>query len=167
MIGRIMSMSLVHQKLYESKDLSRIDLGEYIEDLVGEIGKAYLEGRTDVGIVVNVESGIVSLIDVAIPCGLMLNELIVNAVKHGFPGDRGGSITVSMKRSAPGLLELSVADDGIGLPSGFDFRRDGKIGLQTVVSIVELQLHGKVYFDQGHGTVCRAIVRDNIFTRRV
>jgi PAS domain S-box-containing protein len=167
MIGRISSMALVHQKLYESEDLSRIDLGDYLEDLVSSIRRAYLEGRRGIEIAAEAEPGIVSVLDVALPCGLVVNELVVNAVKHAFAGRASGSIRVSLRRASPGVLELRVSDDGVGLPEGFDFRRDGHVGLQTVVSIVEMQLRGSIAFEPGAGTTCAAAVRDDIFKARV
>jgi two-component system, sensor histidine kinase PdtaS len=167
MIGRISSMALVHQKLYESEDLSRIDLGDYIEDLVLSIRSAYVEARRGIGISVEAEPGIISVIDIAIPFGLVLNELVVNSLKHAFAGRASGSIRVSLRRTSPHELELSVSDDGAGFPAGYDFRRDGHVGLQTVVSIVELQLRGSVAFETGRGTTWTAVVRDNMFGARV
>jgi len=167
MIGRIISMALVHQKLYESKDLSRIDLGNYVTDLVSSMRGAYLEGRGGMDISVEAEPGIIAIIDLAIPCGLVLNELVANAVKHAFAGRPAGCIRVSLRRSSPGTLELKVSDDGEGLPPGFDFRRDGRVGLQTVVSIVELQLRGSIFFSSGPGATCTALMRDDFFDARV
>jgi PAS domain S-box-containing protein len=165
--GRIGSMALVHQKLLESRDLSRIDLGDYVQDLVASIKAAYLEGRKGISMSVDVQPGLISLIDVAIPCGLVLNELVVNATKHAFDGRESGLIRVGLRRGEPGRLVLEVSDDGSGLPPGFDFRRDGHVGLQTVLSIVELQLRGSVSFASGAGTSCTAVMRDDLFGARV
>jgi len=167
MNGRITAMSLVHQKLYESKDLSRIDFGEYLEDLLAEIKPAYFEKARDVEMGVSAERGIVVLIDTAIPCGLVINELIVNAIKYAFPDNRKGNIRVKLERDEAGFLVLTVADDGVGLPPGFDFRSDGKIGLQTVVSLIEAQLQGDISFISRSGTVCTMKIRDNLYTARV
>jgi len=116
---------------------------------------------------VSAEAGIISVLDTAIPCGLALNELIVNSIKHAFPGGRTGTIRVGLFRGEPGILVLSVADDGVGFPAGFDFRNDGRIGLQTVVSLVEGQLHGTISCESGRGTICTATIRDNIYAPRV
>ncbi len=167
MIGRILSMALVHQKLYESEDLSMIDLGDYLLDLVAAIKDSRLSERPEVNIQVDAESGIVAVFDVAVPCGLALNELIVNAARHAFPDGRNGVIRVSLRRGEPGTIRFSVEDDGVGLPPDFDVRRDGKLGLTTVVSLVELQLRGTLSFGPGPGTSCTAIVRDNIYGARV
>jgi len=152
MIGRITSMALVHKKLYESRDLSRIDLGDYLRDLVAEIGRACLAERAGIGIELEAEGGTICALDAAIPCGLAVNELAVNAARHAFPGGRPGRIRVGLARKAGGDVELSVADDGIGLPPGFDFRRDGGLGLQTVLSLVEGQLRGRLSLGPGPGT---------------
>ncbi len=167
MIGRISSMALVHQKLYMSKDLSRIDLGDYVRDLASSIAGAYLEGLRGVSVSVEAEAGIVSVIDVAVPCGLVLNELIVNSAKYAFKGRDSGTISVRLRRVSASKLELSVSDDGIGLPPGFDFRRDGHVGLQTVVSIVEMQMRGELRLGPGPGTSFTAEMRDDLFGPRL
>jgi len=167
MIGRISSMALVHQKLYMSKDLSRIDLGDYVSDLASSIACAYLEGRRGISVSVDIEPGIVSVIDVAVPCGLVLNELMVNSAKYAFAGRESGTISVSLRRVAASTLELSVSDDGVGLPELFDFRRDGHVGLQTVVSIVEMQMRGELTLGPGPGTSFTAAIRDDLFGPRL
>lgn len=167
MVGRIRSMALVHKKLYESKDLSRIDLGEYVEDLTAGIRSGFLDDRKGIEIRVDADRGIVSLLDAAIPCGLALNELVVNAVKHAFPGGRGGLIRVRLGRRDDGMIEMRVEDDGIGLPPGFDAERDGRLGLRTVVSLIEYQLHGSVEYRTGEGTTWILAFRDGLFEARV
>lgn len=167
MIGRITSMALIHQKLYESKDLSRIDLGDYLVDLVQEIRNAFLADRPEVDVRVQAEAGIVALLDMAIPCGLALNELIVNAVKYAFPGGRAGTIRVGLSRGRPGTIAFSVEDDGVGLPPGYDFRKDGGIGLQTVVSIIESQLRGSITFGAGPGASYTAVIAENLYRARI
>lgn len=168
MIGRITSMALVHQKLYEAKDLSRIDLGEYLEDLVTEVRKAYLARRPEVSIIVEADRGIISVLDIAIPCGLALNELIVNSLKYAFPQGRPGSIRVILSKEEDQTLKLAVSDDGIGVPEHFDFRKNGKIGLQTVISLIELQLRGTLSFhSDSTGTTCTASVDNAVYGARV
>ena len=167
MIGRISSMALVHQKLYMSKDLSRIDLGDYVRDLASTVAGAYLEGRRGVSVSVEAEEGIVAVIDVAVPLGLVLNELMVNSAKYAFAGRESGMIRVRLRRASRSALELIVSDDGVGLPEGFDYRRDGHVGLQTVVSIVELQMRGRLSLGPGPGTAFAALVRDDLFGPRL
>lgn len=167
MIGRITSMALVHQKLYMSKDLSRIDLGDYVRDLCSSIASACLQERRGVSVSVDAEPGIVSVIDLAVPCGLVLNELMVNSAKYAFAGRESGTITVRLRRVSASTLELTVSDDGVGLPPGFDYRRDGHVGLMTVVSIVEMQLRGELTLGPGPGTSFTARIRDDLFGPRL
>jgi two-component sensor histidine kinase len=170
MIGRITSMALVHQKLYESKDLSRIDFGDYARDLIAEIKGSYLGNRGQIELRVEAQAGIVVVLDTAIPCGLALNELVVNAIKHAFPAGRAGIVRVALERGAQGGFLFSVADDGVGLPPGFDLRRDARIGLRTVVSVIEEQLRGEVRLAprlDGTGTLCTATVRDDLYSARI
>lgn len=167
MVGRIRSMALVHKKLYESKDLSRIDLGEYVGELVDGIRSGFLRSGTGVEIQVEAERGIVSLLDTAIPCGLALNELIVNSLKHAFPANRAGSIRVGLGRREEGTIEVRVEDDGIGLPPGFDIERNGRLGLRTVVSLIEYQLHGTLEYHFGEGTVWIIAFKGDLYQARV
>jgi PAS domain S-box-containing protein len=126
--SRIRSMALVHEKLYQSKDLARIDFGEYVRELIsGLIGFH----RTTVQVDINTES--VQLdVDRAIPCGLILNELISNSFKHGFPGGRSGRIEVRLSGGVDSPIELVVHDDGVGLPQTFDPSHASSMGLQLV-----------------------------------
>lgn len=149
MIERIDAMALVHEKLYESRDLSHIDFGEYIEDLLRDIERACLVGRQEIAVSSRTESSIIIPIDTAIPCGLALNELVVNSVRHAFPCGRPGRISVRLIRKGGGILSLIVEDDGEGMPTGFDIHRDGKVGLQTVVGVIESQLRGRVECSTG------------------
>ncbi|MBU0929112.1 MAG: PAS domain S-box protein [Spirochaetes bacterium] len=167
MVGRIKSMALIHQKLYESRDLSRIDLKEYVEDLVREIRRGFLDGRSGVEIRVEAEEGIVALLDTAMPCGLVLNELVVNCIKYAFPGGRNGTIAVDLARGEAGTLLLEVSDDGVGLPPGFDPERDGKLGLKTVVSLIEYQLRGTIAYSAEGGTTWTMAIKDDLYVARV
>lgn len=167
MTGRIAAMALVHRKLYESNDLSRIDLGEYLGDLVREIRQALLGDRPELRITLEAEGGIVALLDTALPCGLVVNELIVNAIKYAFPKGRSGTISVELARESPGELRLGVIDDGVGLPLGFDLKRDGKIGLQTVISLIESQLRGRLETEAGPGLRLKAYIKDNVYSARI
>jgi two-component sensor histidine kinase len=165
--GRIAAMALVHEKLCESEDLSRIDLGEYLEDLAREIGRASLAGRPGIRIEVKAERGIVTLIDTAVPCALAVNELISNSVEHAFPEGRGGLVVIELARSGPGALRLSVSDDGVGLPEPFDLRRDAKSGLRIASLLVESQLQGRIEPIPGRGARFAISIRDDLYEPRV
>ncbi len=164
--NRIRSMALVHQKLYDAADLSHISLNDYISDLIELLTKSYSVSSSEVAFDTEMEEVSV-LIDSAIPCGLILNELISNALTFAFPEGRKGRITIALRRDKEGSIELFVADDGIGVPLGFDFRRDGRLGLQTIFGLAEEQLEGSVDFHSGAGLACRITFKDDLYGPRV
>jgi two-component sensor histidine kinase/HAMP domain-containing protein len=164
--GRIRSMALVHQKLYEANDLSRIDLRDYLRDLVGLIEKGFRILPERIAVVLDLEEA-PALIDTAIPCGLILNELLSNALKHAFPGDRRGEIRIELRRAGEKEVLLVVSDDGAGFPAGFDPRSGARMGLQTVFTLAERQLAGRVEFDGSRGVSCRIRFRTDLYERRV
>lgn len=167
MTGRIMSMALVHQKLYESQDLSRLDIGEYIEDLIKEIQINEELDPSRIHFEVSVIHDVILVLDVAIPLGLAINELVTNAIKHAFPEGREGTISIYM---VPGKnadeLELSIRDNGVGFPNDFNLNRDSKLGLQTVINLIE-QLYGTVYFNNDGGVRCTMTIQKNSYQARV
>jgi two-component sensor histidine kinase len=139
--ARVLTIARVHELLYRADDASRIPLADYVESLVEGIDDiAALAPRvrieTDVDDVwLSVESGG--------PCGLILNELITNAVKHAFVGERSGTIRVSVRRSRPAELTLEVSDDGVGLPTQFDENQGASLGL-TITRRLASQLKGQL-----------------------
>lgn len=147
--GRVRSMALVHERLYKSHDVARVDFGEYARALATDLFRAYRASDDEVRLEVSATAPPLSL-DVAIPCGLLLNELMSNCFKHAFAGGRGGTLCVSLTADGD-ARELTVADDGPGLPPEFDFRNSASFGLQLVCTLVE-QLSGTVEA-RGPGTV--------------
>ncbi len=140
--GRISSMALVHEKLYQSNDLARINFTEYLQELTDNLTGA-LGARTR-GIALRLEIAQVQLgIDTAIPCGLIINELASNAYKHGFPQGGPGEVTLTFERLEDNRLRLVVADNGRGIPAGFDFSRSKTLGMQLVHTLVR-QLRGTI-----------------------
>ncbi|MDZ7270913.1 MAG: PAS domain-containing protein [candidate division KSB1 bacterium] len=150
--NRVKSMALIHEKLYQSQDLARIDFADYLRNLTSHLFRSY-SGRPDVTL--NVEVGDVHLsVETGIPCGLIVNELVSNALKHAFPGGRSGQITVSLQRNN-GTYVLSVKDDGVGFPKDVDFRNTPSLGLQ-LVNTLTTQLEGSVeLISNGVGTEFR------------
>ena len=145
---RIKAMALLHEKLYQSKDLAKIDFKGYIRSLVDHLLFGY--GPHSSKIVLNLEVDEVYLnVDTAIPCGLIINELLSNALKHAFPGDRRGNIDIRFTHSS-GELVLTIADDGIGLPETLDINRSASLGLQLVNTLTN-QLMGQMTVDRSHG----------------
>ncbi|MEI6876614.1 MAG: PAS domain S-box protein, partial [Spirochaetota bacterium] len=150
---RISSIALVNRKLYEARDLSHIDLREYIEELARILSQSYLRRDGQITFVPDLEEVRV-LIDTAIPCGLILNELISNVFKHAYPDGGIGDIIITLRKLSDGTITLRVADHGVGVPEGFDFMRDGHIGLQSIVGLCANQLRGQVLFDTKNGLAC-------------
>ena len=161
MINRINSMAIVHDMLYKSKDLSRIDLREYIMDLTGFLlsDTRFPEGKVRLDLAELEEVTIP--IDCALPCGLVLNELISNSLRHAFPGDRAGTLAVLLRRSPRDGIRFSVSDNGVGVAEGFDFRNGPKMGYLLVFSLVEDQLGGSVAIDTRCGLTCTVTFRDD------
>lgn len=163
---RIRSMGLVHQMLYQSKNLSRIKLDEYINNLAQLLHKSYGVSPGKVALRLKLQP-VSILIDIAIPCGLLLNELIANALEHAFPGERRGEITVELSRADCGRITLVVADNGVGLPPDFDFASRDTFGLQALKGIAELQLQGELSWETENGLTCRVEFQDDLYDERV
>ena len=150
--NRVGAMALLHENLYQSENLARLHLPAYVERLCAQLLRAIGPGHTRVRLERQVEPKTVSLtLDQAVPCGLLLNELVTNALKYAFPGDRSGCIRVTLERATPQSARITVADDGVGLPATLDPRRTSSLGLR-LVSLLTGQLHGTVNFERGPGT---------------
>lgn len=147
---RIRSMALVHEKLYESKDLANIDFDEYIERLVQTLFRSYGVNREKIRLKLNIER-VMLKIDKAIPCGLIVNELVLNSLKHAFADGDTGEIEVSLVLINENETELAVSDNGIGIPEELDFRSTASLGLK-LVNILTDQIDGKLDLDRSKGT---------------
>jgi len=162
---RIRAMSLVHEKLYHSRDLSKIDLAEYIQSLAVHLFHVYLVDPDQIRL--ETDCGEVDLdINSAIPCGLILNELISNALKHAFPDGRKGLIRIELKRGADDTIVLRVADDGIGFPKEMDFREAESFGLQ-IVNLLVHQLEAGIELDRTNGTAFIVTFRELKYAPRI
>jgi two-component sensor histidine kinase len=155
---RIRTIALVHEKLYRSPDLSRIDFAEHLGHLSAILVDSYALVRGRVGLDLDVRDCFLSL-NAGIPCGLIVNELVSNALKHAFPDGRSGRIRVELKPAGAGMFRLAVADDGVGLPEGADFGSAPTLGLQIVGMLVE-QLEGSIEVDRRSGTEIRIVFED-------
>jgi len=149
--GRVKAMALTHQLLYERKDFSRLDLGDYLGRLVHSIRATYRANGERIFLHPPVAQEIIYLdLERAIPCGLLLNELVTNAFKHAFPGERAGEIAVGLEQDED-YIHLSIADNGVGLPSESELVGSPSLGLQLVPLFVE-QLHGVLCIEREQGT---------------
>ncbi len=147
---RIQAMALVHTKLYRS-DLSNVNLKEYIESLAYMLRSGYQVGSGKIALRLDTDPVYVP-IDGAVPCGLLLNELITNALKYAFPGERDGEISISLHEAADKSIELRVRDNGVGLPEDFNFKTAHSTGAQ-IVSAIARQFRGTIAFNhQNPGT---------------
>ena len=150
---RVRSISLIHERLYRSGNFAAINFAQYAR----ELGQHLLSTLHTAGAVsLTVHAGEITLgLDQAIPCGLILNELITNSLKHGFATNRCGTIAVGLTTLSDGRLELSVADSGAGLPVDFDMLHSSTLGIQLIVSLAA-QLGGELEYSQGEpGLVVR------------
>jgi len=147
--NRIKSMALIHEKLYGSADFANIDFREYAESLITSLSRSYL---LNPNLLINVDIGNVAMdVENAMPCGLIINELVSNSLKYAFPDNRRGKIQISMTHEADQYV-LTVSDNGIGLPPGIDFRKTTSLGMQLVVTLTE-QLNGEIVLLNGVGTI--------------
>lgn len=147
--NRVASMALVHEELYRANDLARVDFSDYVERLARKL----VLSSVDVEVELALDLFPLFLpVSAAIPCGLILNELVTNAIKHAFPGRDAGRVSVSARRDGR-QVELRVADDGAGLPQGFEPTEGGTLGMQLVGSLVA-QLGGRLDVTPGAGGAC-------------
>lgn len=148
--SRIISMSLIHEKLYQSKNFAKINFKDYINDLVISIFQNHGVTRDKVALDIDVKD--VSLdIESAIPCGLIINELITNSLKHAFPNGRKGVISVILRKSDDNEIELVVRDNGVGIPEDIDFKKTKSMGLY-LVKILADQLRSDIDLNRSKGT---------------
>jgi two-component sensor histidine kinase len=151
--GRVRSIALVHEKLHQAKDLSKIDFEEYVWTLVANLFFSQRAAERGISPHIEVEGARLD-VDVAIPCGLIINELVTNALKYAFPAGRSGAIAIRLRARDDKQVELSVGDDGVGLPPDLDPRRATGLGLDLVFTFAE-QLEAQVDVEREGGTTFR------------
>ena len=148
--NRVRSLALIHEKLYRSGDLARIAFGEYLRDLLANLLHSYTVGAGAVSLKMVIDE--ISLdIDTAIPCSLIVNELVANSLKHAFPEGKEGEICIDLHPDNDSKFTLVVSDNGVGFPKGLDFRSTESFGLQLVISLVD-QLGATIELDSSAGT---------------
>jgi two-component sensor histidine kinase len=149
--NRVRSMALVHEKLYESKDLSRINFEEYIEAFMDVVNRSYniTEGRVKLHLNVNLRDSYFN-IDTAIPCALMLNELVSNAFKYAFPNQRKGNLYLNFGQKGDEYI-FEVKDDGIGIDKKISTKNSSSLGLQLVDMLTD-QIRGTISINSEKGT---------------
>ncbi len=156
--NRIMSMALVHDILYKSRDMVHIDFQDYISRLSRQLYSSYGVSNDRVSLKLDIEQVSIT-IDTAITSGLIINELVSNSLIHAFPDGREGEIKIGL-HSLNDDFELTVADNGIGLPEGLDFRNTTTFGLKTVASYENSKSWGMFELNRNGGTEYRVIFKD-------
>jgi PAS domain S-box-containing protein len=149
--NRIRSISLVHEKLYQSKDLSNVNLKDYIQEVTNALLKSYEGSKHRISLILDIDNIFISL-DTITTCGLIVNELVSNSLKYAFPDNRKGQIKIALRAKGGDEMELQISDNGIGLPEGLDFRNTKSLGLKLVQWLAEDQLEGKVRLKAEKGT---------------
>jgi two-component sensor histidine kinase/PAS domain-containing protein len=148
--NRIDTMAIAQDALFECGDLNSMDLGKYVRELASMLSREYGEAIGRIRMDVRTDS-VSGSIDLAAPLGLIVCELVSNAFAHAFPNGRAGTLSVALRKRGRSTLELSIADDGVGPPDGFDPVREAGLGLTTVRELGESQLDGALSFNLGSG----------------
>jgi two-component sensor histidine kinase/CheY-like chemotaxis protein len=166
--GRVRSMALIHQKLCQSDNLARIDLGHHVRDLATNLMRAHGIESSQLALEVAVEDAVLSL-DTVVPATLLLHELISNVLKHAFPDGRRGSLRIELRPEIPDSagkrFYMMVRDDGTGLPAELDFRNASSLGLQLICALAD-QLEGTLAVSRANGTTVTLTFRDVRYKER-
>ena len=151
--NRVQSMSIIHEMLYLSPDHRSVGFSEYLRVMVTRLFDAYRDGGPGVTLQFSLDDVTLD-VDTVIPVGLIVNELVSNALKYAFPAGREGTLHVSLRRTGPERVALSVRDDGTGLPAGFQMEGTATLGMRIVSSLAK-QVHGEVEVLRDGGTEFR------------
>lgn len=154
--NRIKSMALIHQQLYESEDLGEIDFRKYVIQLTNDIIITVNDTNKNIGIVLDIIDFLLD-INTAVPMGLIINELVVNAFKHGFLNKKEGTITITLKALEDEYYQLTIYDNGNGLPANFDINNTNSLGLRLVKGLSR-QIGGSCEFKNGTGTTGTTVI---------
>jgi two-component sensor histidine kinase len=169
---RILAISLAHQKLYLGQDLSRVGMKDYLLELADEVFRSYQAPRQNLQLRTDI-ADFSLLIDTAVPCGMIVCELLSNSLEHAFSSEGTGSggtpgvVTVFLGSAQDGTYLLTVSDNGMGPGEHFDVHRDGKMGIQVVLSTVESQLQGHFEIEVKHGMRWSIRFSDSVYRERV
>ena len=162
---RIKSMAMIHELLYGSENFSNINFYDYMKELASYLSLTYTTSDKDITIGLNIKDVYLS-IDTAVPCGLLINELLTNAFKHAFKGRNSGKVDISMRLLIPDEVELIIKDDGIGFPLDVNVSDTKTLGLQLVTALVE-QINGNLELSIEQGTKFRIVFPQNIYEKRL
>ncbi|MEO5357848.1 MAG: PAS domain S-box protein [Nitrospirae bacterium YQR-1] len=155
--SRIRAMALIHEKLYESTDMSTLDFSEYLNSLASELLNSYNLRHGRVELKTNISVNTLD-IDVAIPCGLVINEFITNSLKYAFTGNSEGQIKVMFHRTEDNKLHLTLSDNGVGLAKDIDIKKVKSLGLQLIHDLIVRKLKGTIEINTDGGTEFKIII---------
>ena len=150
---RVRAMALIHEKLYQSQDVGRMDFAEYVENLVNGLYWSYGMDPNRIKLEINVEEVALG-VELTVPCGLIINELVSNSLKYAFPAswEGEGKIEIALIHKDDESLELRIKDNGVGIPEGVEVGHTDTFGLELVTILAEDQLNGSVQLNRGDGT---------------
>lgn len=163
---RIRSMALLHKKLYQSDSISDIAFGPYIKELCQELQRLYGQDAPGVEIQTHIPNELKFSLDTALPCGLIINEIVSNSFKYGFPNRKSGKIWIRLDTADDGLYELEVGDNGVGLAPEFDIKNATSLGLRLVQMLSE-QLQGELLINRDEGVAFLIRLRPPHYIERV
>jgi two-component sensor histidine kinase len=147
---RIQAVALLHESLSQAKNVARIPVAEYINRLSTQVFQAFAPPGDRITLSIQADPIWIEVRN-AVPCGLLVNELLSNSLKYAFPGDQGGEVTIALRATSEGQMVLIVRDTGIGFPADVDFRHTDSLGLQLVCLLTE-QLGGTIELERASGT---------------
>lgn len=165
-ISRIQTMSLVQDNLYRSKNLTKISLDEFLRELTEQMMILYRISPPRLTVNYDLKKCEI-LIDSAVPLGLVINEIISNSFKHAFPDKNECMLNIRLYKDDKGFINLVIADNGSGLPDGFDINNQKTIGISTIISIVKSQMGGSIGYENNNGLVYKIAFKDNLYNERV
>jgi two-component sensor histidine kinase len=162
-------MAIVHEQLYQSTDLANIDFNNYIRTLVNSLISFYEKLTRNISLKIDIDD-IALGVDTAIPCGLVINELVTNSLKHAFPDGREGEIIIIVKKletAGEKNIDLTVSDNGIGIPEGLDIQNTKSLGLKLVTTLIEHQLQGSFELKSENGTAFHMRFKELEYKKRL
>ncbi|MBF0318374.1 MAG: response regulator [Nitrospirae bacterium] len=163
--NRLKTMALLHEKLYQSDNMAEIDFAKYLTNLLEHLYRSYCIDTANISMATDIEKATIGL-DTAVPCGLIVNELVSNSLKHAFKGDGRGKLFIRLENLSKGRFKLTVSDTGVGMPAGIDLKSAKTLGLRLVNALVTEQLDGSIEFDSANGTSFRIFFKELKYNKR-
>ncbi len=148
--NRVRSMALVHEKFYQSDELTEINFSEYVEKLCQFLFQSYGDNTDRIKLIVKADDVAFDM-DTAMPCGLLINEIVSNSLKYAFPNDQEGEIKIELKKLPDSYIVMSIADNGVGISEEIDFEKAESLGLQLITALAS-QLDGELKISRASGT---------------